>query len=663
MHQWLLGVITVLVYLSALPGDFVWTERVDILQGGHRLTEVQDLGDALTSTRAQYRLRDDGGAPELEGQGTWQPLIVLANSLSWSIWGKCSLCWHLESLAWHLLAIISLYLVGQHLFVRHRFPATKAFWAAALFAVHPAGVESVAWIGARGELIASALAAASLAVFIRLPATTNSQRDRTERWLTGSAVLGGLAMLAHESAYLLPLLALLISGVAANQRGRDFLGGIPPLRWRAMGMLTGVLCVLLIYRYFVLGGLHFAGSYPGDGLMANAGTMMRHLWGLIDRTLLPHEPVISDAWPITWSWGAGTVAALIGTLLLIGATLAGLAMRQLPAFGSAWFLLWIATGVGVFPSEFYHSDQTLYMALWGASFALVYGIGFVWQPIGRQMPPGSEAALFVPILAVMIVITTFSNVRWWDRSNLFNGEIASAPMFLEGRMQLAEIALQEARPEDALTQLQAALDHREKKRHTGYFDDVRANQLAGQAHMRLGDHDQAITALQAAAEARPSSLRTWQMLARAQMGQGDYRAADSSLARARQLGADSPSLLADQALVTIQEGDAAQGIGQLSDLLGAHPEIGAHHLHAGLGRALLDQAQYSLAREQLQSALEYADSAETRAALALAAWRLNDRDTAYEQLSLAIRGMPEEGPSEFIKQVETELMPVRDYGP
>ncbi|MCP5439843.1 MAG: hypothetical protein H6958_04415 [Chromatiaceae bacterium] len=51
------------------------------------------------------------------------------------------------------------------------------------------------------------------------------------------------------------------------------------------------------------------------------------MWFLIDETLLPYEPIVSDAWPITRGWGAVEVAALLGFVVLIAATLIGLASR------------------------------------------------------------------------------------------------------------------------------------------------------------------------------------------------------------------------------------------------------------------------------------------------------------------------------------------------
>ena len=118
-HIWALVALSLLVYVSALPGEFVWTDHQDILQGEYRLTDWNDVGDALTLPASQYRARFDGAAPDLQ-KGAWQPAAILSNTLSWWLWGDCKVCWHLETLLWHLLVVIGLYVVGRQVLAQQR---------------------------------------------------------------------------------------------------------------------------------------------------------------------------------------------------------------------------------------------------------------------------------------------------------------------------------------------------------------------------------------------------------------------------------------------------------------------------------------------------------------------------------------------------------------
>ncbi|MBT8428981.1 MAG: hypothetical protein KJN79_03620, partial [Gammaproteobacteria bacterium] len=181
-HVLMLGLLVLIVYASALGGDFVWSDREDILQGAHRLTSLSDLPAALSSSRQGYRARVTGGSTD-NAAGSWQPLTLLSNSLSWGLWGDCAFCFHLENILLHGLLVVGLYALGRHLLSQRRHGNRIAAWAAALFAVHPAAVTSVTWIGGRPYLLAAVLSVWALVIFSRLQATTKSRQGHVNRWL------------------------------------------------------------------------------------------------------------------------------------------------------------------------------------------------------------------------------------------------------------------------------------------------------------------------------------------------------------------------------------------------------------------------------------------------------------------------------------------------
>ena len=148
-HMLLLALLVVLVFASTLGGDFVWTDREDLLQGAFRIDSTDDVRAALTQSRDAFRARTLGGTAD-PGAGSWQPLVLLLNSVSWAIWGDCAFCFHLENILLHLAIVIGLYALGRHLLSHRRHGNRIAAWAAALYAVHPATVTAVAWVGGGG---------------------------------------------------------------------------------------------------------------------------------------------------------------------------------------------------------------------------------------------------------------------------------------------------------------------------------------------------------------------------------------------------------------------------------------------------------------------------------------------------------------------------------
>ena len=638
------------VFATSLGGDFVWTDREDILQGAHRITGLADIPTALTNSRPAYQARITGGLTD-GSAGSWQPLALLSNSVSWGLWGDCAACFHLENVLLHVLVVVGLYALGRHLLSRRRHGNRLAFWSAALYAVHPATVTSVAWIGGRPYLLAAAFGVWSLVIFTRLQATTNAHRGYVRRWWGGMTLLSLLAMLAHETAYVLPLLALLIAGFESKERGRRAVSGIAPSRLTGLALLLAALLLVIAYRTAVLGGLNFAVDYPTDNFLDNAGTALRHLWFLIDETLLPYEPIVSDAWPITHGWGAVEVAALLGFVVLVAATLIGLKLDQPAAFGAAWFLLWLVPGVGIFPSDHYHSGHTLYLAIWGLAFAVAQGLFLLWRPVGRQLVPGSEAVVFVPLILLLGIISGSSSMRWWDHTRLFESEIASDPHYMEGRLELAKAAVEKGDASVALNHALAAIEASRDKQYTGYWSTRDAFFVLGRAQLGLGMNHDAAGSFSAALDARPGDAKVLYWAGVTQLALKDYAAAETHL---RQALARAPGLQDAQADL----GVALAGQGRFVEaqpLLqqGIEQGLVSSTRHSALALALIEANRLVEATAQLEASLALREDADERARLAWVRWRLGQSDKAQSDLNMAL--LMEETSSPYVNWVQTQL--------
>ena len=82
-------------------------------------------------------------------QANWHPLTWLSHALDWQLFNKNAGGHHYVSLLWHAMDAVLLFLLLQS--------ATGFTWrswiVAALFAVHPANVESVAWVAERKNVL------------------------------------------------------------------------------------------------------------------------------------------------------------------------------------------------------------------------------------------------------------------------------------------------------------------------------------------------------------------------------------------------------------------------------------------------------------------------------------------------------------------------------
>jgi len=88
----------------------------------------------------------------------WHPLTLLSHALDWQLFGANASCHHLINLLLHIGSVLFLFLFLNK--------STKAMWpsamVAALFALHPLRVESVAWAAERKDVLSMFLGLASI---------------------------------------------------------------------------------------------------------------------------------------------------------------------------------------------------------------------------------------------------------------------------------------------------------------------------------------------------------------------------------------------------------------------------------------------------------------------------------------------------------------------
>jgi tetratricopeptide (TPR) repeat protein len=132
--------------------------------------------------------------------GNWHPLTMLSHMLDWSFFGANPAGHHLVSLLLHIGAAVFLFLFLNK--------TTNAIWpsafAAALFALHPLRVESVAWAAERKDVLSMFFAMACLYSYAFY--TKNYKRSRYYLCL----ILFVLALLSKSILVTLPFVLMLL---------------------------------------------------------------------------------------------------------------------------------------------------------------------------------------------------------------------------------------------------------------------------------------------------------------------------------------------------------------------------------------------------------------------------------------------------------------------
>ena len=115
--------LTLLVYFPALRGDFLWDDDAHVTK------------PELQSWHGLQRIWIEPGATQ-----QYYPLLHTAFWVEHRLWGDSPFGYHVVNVLLHATAACLLALVLRRLRI------AGAWWAAAIFAIHPVAVESVAWI-------------------------------------------------------------------------------------------------------------------------------------------------------------------------------------------------------------------------------------------------------------------------------------------------------------------------------------------------------------------------------------------------------------------------------------------------------------------------------------------------------------------------------------
>ena len=132
--------------------------------------------------------------------GHWHPVTWLSHMLDARVWGLRAGGHHLTNVLLHMATAILLFLALKQM--------TGALWrsvaVAALFAVHPQRVESVAWIAERKDVLSGLFFMATILAYLRYTARPSLARYAIV------ALLFALGLMSKGMLVTLPVLLLLL---------------------------------------------------------------------------------------------------------------------------------------------------------------------------------------------------------------------------------------------------------------------------------------------------------------------------------------------------------------------------------------------------------------------------------------------------------------------
>jgi tetratricopeptide (TPR) repeat protein len=315
----------------------------------------------------------------------WQPLTWLLYMGNVSLFGLDAGPHHLVSLGAHCVASVALLLVLRAL--------TGALWpaafVAALFALHPLHVESVAWVTELKDPVSALfllLGAGAWARYARRPGA--GRYALVALWFA-------LGLATKPIVVTLPLLLLLLDWWPLGRLGAPARGGrtagallIEKLPLFALAAAASAAAYLAQRSWGAVGSLavYTPAARVANALVAVAAYLRDTVAPL---RLAAFYPLRIDGWS---PWQAG-----LGALLLLGASAAAIALRRrAPALlaGWGWFLATLLPVIGLVQvGGQARADRYMYLPLVGL------GVAAAW-PVARLVRGRPRAAAGVAVAAV-----------------------------------------------------------------------------------------------------------------------------------------------------------------------------------------------------------------------------------------------------------------------
>jgi len=488
-----LAVVTIVVYIPAMNHSFIVLDDREYVTANPHIHTLgwETVKWAFTATAA----------------ANWHPLTWLSHAVDYKLFALNPLGHHLDSVLIHAANAALLFLLLYWLTDR----LGPSLFVAALFALHPINVESVAWVSERKNVLSTFflfLAVAAYAWYAKKP--------DWRRYLAITALFAA-SLMAKPMAVTFPFLLLLLDywpleRIASGEKRKA--SGEWRLLWLVLEKLP-LLALSAASSWITLKAQRtvvqsFAEYSPANRIQNAIVSYGLYLWKMIwpsQLTFYAHPTGNLPIWQ--WSLSAAVLIAITAFVILFRRK------RYLPV-GWFWFLGTLVPVLGLVQVGGYAmADRYAYLSLIGIFIMIAWGLADLAQV--RHVQP---VWCVVPALCVLAALAgaTVHQIGYWDSDYHLNShmlEVAESsfahnavamsllnPAAALTKDELATFASEPDRVEEARKHFERALELTQAQQREGSLWD-RAGTLNNLANLdrmqnRLDaarEHDEAALAI------------------------------------------------------------------------------------------------------------------------------------------------------------------------
>ncbi len=382
-----LGIVTLALYWQVKHHTFVWDDGPYIVQN-HAIKNgltLKSVSWAFTSLHSS----------------NWHPLTWLSHAMDIQLYGMEPAGHHLTNVFFHIANTLLLFLALRRM--------TKALWqsafVAALFALHPLHVESVAWVAERKDLLCAFFWMLSLWGYARYV-----EQPGIGRYLM-VVLFFILGLMSKPMLVTLPFVLLLLDYWPLKRFvsektdvKRLILEKVP---FFALSLMS---CITTFFAQRAGGAVGSLDRYPfterlGNALVTYIAYIIKMFWPFDLALLYPH--------PMSLPWWEIAIACLFLAFIFF---LVFKTSRRHPYLGLGW-LWYMGTLVPVIGLVQVGSqamaDRYTYIPLIGLFIIIAWGVAELTSRLNNM-----KKVLTITAVAVLSIVgvTTFLQIKYWENS-------------------------------------------------------------------------------------------------------------------------------------------------------------------------------------------------------------------------------------------------------
>ena len=472
---------TLLAFAPALRNGFVnWDDDVNVVENaGFR---------GFGADRLEWMFTTYFG-------GHYQPLTWLSFAADHAVWQMSPFGYHLTNILLHMVAVVLFFLIALRLLYwanTGRSPAPEpvspsgsaggsqavdtsvllhwcAAFAAAIFALHPLRVESVAWVTERRDVLSAVLLFGSVLAYLR----ATDRQAGFAGWYGFSLALFALSLLSKASGMVLPvvLLVLDVYPLRRTKRGAASWGRLiaEKLPFLALGIAAAVVAGL---------AQQSVGTMRSLGELGIAQRLIIACYGLafyVYKLITPTDLSPLYALPAPEALFSARYL-LAGAAFIVVLGIAIIVRRRLPSILAALvaYAVLLAPVSGLAQSgKQLVADRYSYLSLLPFALLIAGALYQVYARRTRQSGSKSEARLFGMLAGIYVVglalLTAAQTTVWHDSISLWDQAIEHNPESSVAQVNMADALRNKGHYEPAEQHYRKAvhLDGEDAQAHNG----------------------------------------------------------------------------------------------------------------------------------------------------------------------------------------------------